>query len=124
MTINTSLHEHVTLSRRGVSRRGFLRTVSAAAVASGGIGFTAFARLQAEQLRREGRSMILLWMAGGPSQLETFDPKPGNANAGSTEAIRTSVPGVPSDMNVLPGRTASAGPIGRRGRFPDATEDG
>ena len=94
MTINTSLHEHVTLSRRGVSRRGFLRTVSAAAVASGGIGFTDFASLKAEQLRREGRSMILLWMAGGPSQLETFDPKPGNANAGSTEAIRTSVPGV------------------------------
>jgi len=38
--------------------------------------------------------MILLWMGGGPSQLETFDPKPGHENGGPTKAISTSVPGI------------------------------
>jgi hypothetical protein len=37
---------------------------------------------------------ILLWMSGGPSQLDTFDPKPGHANGGLFKPIATSVPGV------------------------------
>ncbi len=40
------------------------------------------------------RSIILLWMAGGPSQLETFDPHPGQEIAGDTRAIATAVKGV------------------------------
>jgi hypothetical protein len=40
------------------------------------------------------RSCILLWMNGGPSQLDTFDPKPGHANGGPFRAIGTSIPGV------------------------------
>src|SRR5205807_931642 len=40
------------------------------------------------------QSVILLWLAGGPSQLETFDPHPGTAIAGDTRAIGTAVPGV------------------------------
>jgi RNA polymerase sigma factor (sigma-70 family) len=37
---------------------------------------------------------IILWMSGGPSQLETFDPKPTHPNGGPVEAIDTSVKGV------------------------------
>jgi hypothetical protein len=40
------------------------------------------------------RSCILLWMSGGPSQTDTFDPKPGHANGGPFAAIATSVPGI------------------------------
>ncbi len=40
------------------------------------------------------QSLILLWLAGGPSQLETFDPHPGAAIAAGTKAIDTNVPGV------------------------------
>lgn len=40
------------------------------------------------------RACILLWMSGGPSQMETFDPKEGNENGGPTKAIDTSVPGI------------------------------
>jgi hypothetical protein len=40
------------------------------------------------------RSCILLWMSGGPSQMETFDPKEGQENGGPTKAIDTSVPGI------------------------------
>jgi hypothetical protein len=47
--------------------------------------------------RKQGprpRSLILVWLAGGPSQLETFDPKPKSKNGGPTRAIATSVRGV------------------------------
>jgi hypothetical protein len=40
------------------------------------------------------RSCILLWMSGGPSQLDTFDLKPGHANGGPFKPIATSVPGI------------------------------
>ncbi|TWU31762.1 DUF1501 domain-containing protein [Novipirellula artificiosorum] len=35
-------------------------------------------------------SVILLWMEGGPSQLETFDPHPGTSIGGDVQAIATS----------------------------------
>ena len=40
------------------------------------------------------RSLITLWLSGGPSQLETWDPHPGTKIGGPTEAITTSIPGV------------------------------
>jgi hypothetical protein len=40
------------------------------------------------------RSCILLWMSGGPSQMDTFDLKPGHANGGPFKEIPTSVPGI------------------------------
>ncbi len=48
----------------------------------------------AEQSRAPARSLILLWMGGGPSQLETFDPHPGTVIAGGTKAIATAVQGI------------------------------
>jgi hypothetical protein len=40
------------------------------------------------------KSCILLWMSGGPSQIDTFDPKPGHANGGPYKPIESSVPGI------------------------------
>jgi hypothetical protein len=40
------------------------------------------------------RHCILLWMAGGPSQTDTFDMKPGHENGGEFKEIATNVPGV------------------------------
>ncbi|MDX2175640.1 MAG: DUF1501 domain-containing protein [Candidatus Sumerlaeia bacterium] len=39
------------------------------------------------------RSVVLLWMDGGPSQLDTFDPKPGAPTAGQFRAMKTALPG-------------------------------
>ena len=50
--------------------------------------------LHAADLRKRQMACILLWMAGGPSQLETFDPKPGTEHGGETKAIATAVPGI------------------------------
>lgn len=91
-----SLYRHDTISvgRRGFSRRSFLKTVSAGAVAAGTLGFHDLISLKADELRKEGRSLIVLWMAGGPSQFETFDPKPNHENGGGTKAISTAIPGI------------------------------
>jgi hypothetical protein len=43
---------------------------------------------------RPAKSLIVLWMAGGPSQLETFDPHPGKKISGGTRAIETAVRGI------------------------------
>ena len=40
------------------------------------------------------RRLIVLWMPGGPSQLDTFDLKPGHANGGPFKELTTSVPGM------------------------------
>ncbi len=40
------------------------------------------------------RSLITLWMAGGPSQLETWDPHPESKHGGPTRAIDTTIPGL------------------------------
>lgn len=54
------------------------------------------ARAAAPPTRRGGRAKacILLFMHGGASQLDTFDPKPGRPTGGSVTAIRTALPGV------------------------------
>jgi len=46
------------------------------------------------QLKAKGRSVILVWLAGGASQYETWDPKPGRPTGGPFGAIPTSLPGL------------------------------
>jgi Protein of unknown function (DUF1501) len=47
---------------------------------------------QAERSRQPAQSIILLWLGGGPSQLETFDPHPDTRIAAGSKAIATAVP--------------------------------
>ena len=51
------------------------------------------------------KSVIVLWMNGGASQMDTFDPKPGTRNGGPTKGISTAIPNV-QISEFLP-RTAS-----------------
>jgi len=44
-------------------------------------------------LKSSNKRVILLWLAGGASQLETWDPKPGAPTGGPFAAIPTDVPG-------------------------------
>src|SRR3989304_1373298 len=48
------------------------------------------------------RSCILLWMNGGPSQLDTFDLKPDTPNGGLFREIQTSVPGITVSEHLPP----------------------
>jgi uncharacterized protein (DUF1501 family) len=74
-----------------LSRRRWLRLSSAALAGSGLLGQIS---LHAGEIKQQRRACILVWLGGGPSQLETWDPKPGTANGGQTKAISTAVPGV------------------------------
>lgn len=77
-----------------ISRRSLLRLLAAGYSATSLSGwFPVFAQRAAAQPVRS-RSCILLWMPGGPSQLDTFDPKPGHENGGEFQPIETSVPGI------------------------------
>ena len=83
---------HLNLNRRGgVSRRKFLQ---AASLSVAGSTLLSQFQLNAEELKKEGRSCILVWLAGAPSQMETWDPKPGTPNGGETKKISTQSAGV------------------------------
>lgn len=73
------------------TRRDVVRTLGLSAVgAAAGGWMPAIARAAAA----DRRHCILLWMSGGPSQIDTFDLKPGHDNGGAFKEIATSVPGV------------------------------
>ncbi len=48
----------------------------------------------AEQLRKEKRQILFIWLDGGMSQLESWDPKPKTMFGGPFRSIPTSVPGI------------------------------
>ncbi len=77
-----------------ISRRGFLTGAAAGVAGFASLGWFDFLSAHAEEMRQTGKACILLWMAGGPSQFETFDPKPGAETQGPTRAIPTAAPGV------------------------------
>jgi len=77
-----------------VSRRDFLRGISTAALATGTLTWTDLITLKADELRKQGRACILLYMQGGPSQFETFSPLIGHPNGGETKSIKTNVNGI------------------------------
>jgi hypothetical protein len=86
---------HIRTSSDGViSRRTFLRNIAVGAAATGLLGWKEAVALHADELRKRGMACILLFMRGGPSQLETFDPKPGTDHGGPTKAISTAVSGI------------------------------
>jgi uncharacterized protein (DUF1501 family) len=94
------------MSRRLISRRACLQTSAAA-----GLAFWTFPGCeslfaQAAESRR-AKSCILIFLEGGPSQLDTFDPKPGTPEGGPIEAISTSLTGV-SFSSYLPKLAAMA----------------
>jgi len=95
MSIHVHRQTHVAFGRgRSLRRRDFLQGVSAAALASGSLSWSDVMAAESEPLRKRGMACILLWMQGGPSQFETFSPKPDHENGGETEAIETNVPGI------------------------------
>lgn len=75
-----------------LSRRDLLK----AAIASG-LSFTV-PGLDLRAAERRGnerqKSLIVVWLAGGASQLETWDPHPGTKIGGPTKSIKTALPGL------------------------------
>src|SRR5208283_467121 len=80
--------------RNQLSRRDWLRLASAGVVSYGLSGWLEALAADTAGNPKRRKSCILLWMNGGPSQMDTFDLKPGHANGGPFKEIETSVPGI------------------------------
>jgi hypothetical protein len=72
-----------------VSRRQLLAG-SAAALGCGALAYP----VRAESAATPRKQLLFLFLSGGASQLETWDPKPGTPTGGPYRAIPTSLPGV------------------------------
>ncbi len=128
--MNLSLASQVSLTRRGQGwrRRDFLRAAAGTAGLSGLAGsWVNLSSAFAEPLKQRRMACIVLWMQGGPSQFETFSPKPGHENGGSIGAIDTNVSGIQISAN-LPQLAQQADKLaivrsmtGREGSHPRAT---
>jgi uncharacterized protein (DUF1501 family) len=77
-----------------LSRRDWFRLMTAGVVGTSLSGWMEALADQTAANPQRRRSCILLWMNGGPSQMDTFDLKPGHANGGPIREIATSVPGI------------------------------
>jgi hypothetical protein len=87
--------------RSHLTRRSFFKSAAAAAVAAGsGPGLLSLGdeSEKSDRLRGKADACIFIWLGGGASQVDTFDPKirgDGKKKAGSYyDAINTAVPGV------------------------------
>jgi hypothetical protein len=84
-----------------MSRRSFLKFGT-----SSFLGMIAMQQLQlsafsaTDALPSQAEHCIVLFMSGGPSQLDTFDPKAGTSNGGPFKAISTSAKGIEFSENL------------------------
>lgn len=74
--------KHSGLGLVGVSMSGWFPQLADAAVRAAAAGSS------------KPRQAVLLWMSGGPSQIDTFDMKPNHANGGELVEASTSAPGL------------------------------
>ena len=77
-----------------ITRRSLLHTAVATVASAGAMSLLAPLGLRAAEIKKQGKSCILVFLNGAPSQMETWDPKPGTGNGGPTKGIGTSITGV------------------------------
>jgi uncharacterized protein (DUF1501 family) len=76
-----------------VSRRRFLAGTAAGALGGYSLG-SLVQPAAARSIEEQSKRVLVVFLLGGVSQLETWDPKPGTDTGGPFQAIPTSVPGV------------------------------
>ena len=75
-----------------VNRRHFLKHVAGySAMAIPGMSFVQQLKAAAPALKKQNKSLIVLWMGGGPSTIDIWDLKPGSSNAGEFKPMKTAV---------------------------------
>src|SRR5262249_39571231 len=79
----------------GMNRRHFLKHVAGfSALAVPSMQFLQGLRAAEEKLKKEHKSLIIFWMGGGPSHMDTWDLKPGESTGGEFKPIDTTASGV------------------------------
>src|SRR5205814_5806550 len=84
MNMNMKSHEY--------TRRDFVRMSLASAFGAAACPW--LPRLAAAADKKPAKACIVLWMSGGPSQLDTWDLKPDSKNGGPYKGTDTAVPGI------------------------------
>lgn len=84
-----------------ISRRGFVTSLVTGPMAASMSGWLGECQASTPRLPSKVRSVVLLYMAGGPSQSDTLDPKPDSPDRfrGPFGSIQTSLPGVRINEN-------------------------
>ncbi|HJT77616.1 MAG TPA: DUF1501 domain-containing protein [Gemmataceae bacterium] len=78
-----------------LNRRHFLKHVAGlSALTLPGLQFVRGLRAAEPALKKDHKSVIILWMGGGPSHMDLWDLKPGTANGGEFKPIKTAASGV------------------------------
>jgi hypothetical protein len=78
-----------------MNRRHFLQHVAgASALAIPGMQFLHGLRAAEKELKKQNKSLIILWMGGGPSHMDLWDLKPGESTGGEFKPIKTAVSGI------------------------------
>lgn len=85
-------HSLCTPAEHALSRRQLLAAAGTAA-ATVGLG-PLLAPAMAEEVQKKRKQVLFIWIDGGMSQLESWDPKPNTEFGGPFRAIPTSVPGL------------------------------
>lgn len=76
-------------------RRHFLKhSAGAAAVTFPGMEFLARVRAAAPEMKKKQKSLIIMWMAGGPPTIDLWDMKPDSPNGGPHKPKPTAVSGI------------------------------
>jgi len=76
-------------------RRHFMKHAAAgAAVTVPGLNFLTNVRTSAAEMKKKGKSLIILWMGGGPTTIDLWDMKPGSPNGGEHKPKPTAASGV------------------------------
>ena len=80
----------------GITRRHCLQLGLGTMVGGGLVDILRLKGTAANPSNADGpaKACILIWMDGGPTHFETFDPKPGASIASGTTAIDTSIKGI------------------------------
>ncbi len=81
------------MTRQMFSRRSWLQATSFAGLTLGTSPWWSTLLAQSSE-RAPAKACIFIFLEGGPSQLDTFDPKPGTKTGGPIEGIDTRLPGV------------------------------
>jgi hypothetical protein len=83
------------LNPLGMNRRHFLKHVAGySLMALPGLQFLRTIQANAQQMRRNNKSLIIMWMGGGPATIDIWDLKPGRPTGGEFRPIDTTAQGV------------------------------
>ena len=76
-------------------RRHFMKHVAVGgAVAASGVSFMSNVYAQSAALKKKNKSLIILWMGGGPTTIDLWDMKPDSVNGGNFKPEKTKASGI------------------------------